>query len=901
MNKKLIKGVFATALLACSMGALSACPPHQQDQPPVIIDEEYVILVSAPSAVKASLDKEKAKKGETVTLKIDSISSGVSIKDVTMNSSPLSSTDGGSTYTFVMPEQSVKIVITVKVEGDVVIEGDIAAKLEEIGSTGVYVARNIKASGASASSKFSWAIKGADGKQTKCDVLDLDETKSFADIRMVNGKKDDEKFFISNGYTYDFYYDENNTISPCYVQRVGVDEKPTSVGTLQSLLITSPTVRSEYSVYADNFMGAHYEVRDNSSEDVIDQVYDWNLYENNISYATISDKSSLDDDATMFVYKEYDESTQTYITADTYAKYSGKKLVNDDRYRCEKTGNQAIALKANVIKDSDEDFRYTQIPERHAIRNVRTSSHMPAFFVEREIMDAYRIGFSTEDGMTAWNINIDSADKEDGNFDVTLVSFSEYDSTKNSSGSFTTVVQKAYKYTVNMSFNKCGALTSLDYKRVIFNADQWDFVSHEAKQNVKGKTEKIVKATYEYGQVKSGKPNLGDVNLEDYFVSEIIDVQLWDTRIDDKASKDAGKSKIAINDTIALYDPFAGDYSAVCANKNFFAPATALDYWQYAPIASSNEEVIQKLASDSVYEMSAVNEGTTTLTIGSMVGNGPTLDVDVEVVATSLARNFWINGNVTPDYVTSSTSADVKAGGKYKFYIEVSPSDAALKYHPVSSNSNLLKVTSKDNARYLEIDTTGALNLTENTTVKVTMEANYGMMSQTSQYKPTELEFTILPADINPAGTWRAVDTNAYPNTYITFSTEAYTGTVAPGFTGALKGHIHDEYVPAGKTTAESVDDYYFYYTFDSGKLNARLYSFTNTSGDIAAIGDIVNNMNNWVVDFYYMSKEQQYALFLGVREYDTDYEMDWYYPMIGEWSYTNPDVFGYAPFKLSK
>ncbi len=849
------------------------------------VKEEFAINVSCPSTVTYELSHTKAVKDTVVTLTIGALPAGVSIKEVKMNTTSLEKPADGKTYTFVMPNRSVTIEISLTISGDLVIDGDIVAELTPTGTPGLYAAKGVRAEGIKGTSSFNWAIT-KDGVKTVCDVLSLDETKSFADIKMNTATNAEYKFTVTNGFLYDFYYDENNGSTPCYIQRSGIIDLPTSVGQVEALMITAPSVRSEFAIFPENYVGAHYECVDYSPNiDPVNQVYDWALYENNVSFAKITDKIEIDDNE-RYVYKKYDEAANIYETVDTYAMKKGKSTVNDDRYRLQNNNYGEVAGRFNVIDGDDYGHRY-DVSKKHAIRNVRASSHMPNYLVEREIMDAYRVGYSTDNGATAFDIAVTSSLGDNNSVNVNINSFIEYDSSKSGTVSSSTV-QEAFKYTVKLVFNAKSELTSLTYTQKHFSAEEWDFTTHDAMLNKKGTTRKNVKASYTYGDPISGTPDFGDFNKNDYFISELNNIQFYDPDTNRVEDRDAGKSVLAISDRFCLFDTYKGDFDQYCYKKVFFSPATALDYWQYNAVSSSNEEVAQRTIYNAAYEMTALNEGKTTLTFDNRVpGTGATATVEVEVVAAALVRNYYIDWHDS-DPITTSNSADVKAGGTYTFNIQRSPAKSACKYHPVSSNPSLLKVTSADNAQFLTIDCSGALDIKTNTAVTVTLEGVYE-----DNKAPTVLTFTILPPDINPLGTWVTPDDVQYKNTVIQFTDEIYTGTTSASMAGALVGTITYDYYANDRLA--SSDEFTFIYKFDTGVLIAEVVAVSSTDGEMSK-----TNPSQWRLWFYYESSENSYGVFLGLEEYDTDVEFYWYEPVvIGSWDYTNPEVFGYTKFTL--
>lgn len=869
-------------LSAMTLGVVS-CNTHPNTPDP-IVEEDYKIMVTAPSGVEYTISHERAKKDEEVTLVITNLSSGFSIRSVVLNGkTTLEAESDGVTYKFNMPNTSASIVITLDVDGDIVISGDVSAKLELTSTPGLYVARNVRLDGKSSASKLSYYVK-KDGVQTKLNALDLDETKSFGSIG-ITGSKTDEALEIENGDSYDFYYDSNSSEAPCYIQRVGVNDLPTDSEGLQRLLITKPSVRSEYSVYTPDYVGCHYKVKDLSGSEIVTHEYDWKLYENNMSFAYVNDYLEDEGDYS-YIYKKYDEDSGLYTVVDTYSKYFGDTVVNDDRYRLAYNDNGPVSAQLGVIDGDDYAHRY-EVSARHANRNVRTSAHMPHFFVEREFWYAYRSSFSTDSGVTSYNIDIQSEAKADG-FDVTLVSYKEFGY---SAGIASGSKQEAYTYNATFSFKTNGALKDINYKEIRFSDTEWDFSTHAPKTGIKGSTRKTINASYTYGNAYTGAPDYKGFNASDYFITSFNDLRFINENRED--AKDDGKSYVGITDDIYLTDLIYYNYNPLLANKKCFAPATALDLWQYGPVESSNPSVITRDPTNAPNEMRAINEGTSTLTFTNHVpGTGISHDIVVDVKATSLVREFCLYEGAGYDHITSVTSATIKAGGVYNFKVGAFPHESALAYHAVSENTSLLKVTSPDNSERLTIDVTKA-NITKATNVKVTMEANYKSYEyngQTIYYGPTVFTFTILPADINPVGTW----TGAHPDladTHFYFTNEDYTGTVAPGYEGAKKGSLVDTINDSGTLLT---DRWNFYYTFNNGNLKVVF-----TSCEIHTMSGSFSP-SDFIIDFYYDAMNEYYYVFMAYV--DRSEEDPYYYVILGAMADDSMqgydiDVVKYSPF----
>ena len=887
-KRRVLLPLFAIPLVLTGCGGSDPTPVT----PPEVLPDEYNILVKSSNddAFTYELNKTKAEEGTSIVFKILTIRDGFEVKSVKANKTELTAGSDGKTYTFSMPDRSVTIFVEFSVTGDIVLAGEVVANLEKEGD--IYVARNVKVSGTQSDAKFSFVVKSESGETTNLSVLDLDESKSFGTIRMTGDK--DYVLSVGTGATYDFYFDPdaNPEYGRCYIQRVGYDTLPTTTAGLEKLLITSKTVRSEYSIYPTGYRGAHFEIGDNTTEDAVYLNYDYKLYENNVSFAKVVDLTPMSDKDPMYVYKSYDEANDRYTVVDTFEKYQGKMMINDDYYRPSYNNNTAYSGVFDVMEGDDWGYRF-KINEKNAYRNVVNSAHMPHYFLEREFYYAYRSGFDSDSGVSWSKIDIVPTANADGTFSVSLDSIKEINT--NSTGGIGESIECAYVYDADMTFTKAGALTSLTYREKLFDSDKWDFAAHEAKTGQKGTTIKTINATYEYGNPYSGAPSDPDFNLSDYFISSFNadNIQFFNTKLSDRHDVNEGKSYVGINDYIYLVDD-EGDYNSLLVNKkNLFTPATALDLWEYAPVVSSNEDVIAHKDTDVYYQMSASNIGKSTLTFNNHVdGTGTSFDLEVNVDYGSLLRYFYLMEIDSP--ITTAQSASVRAGGVYQYYVKPSLSTAPSNYHPVSENPSLLQVTSPDNSPIITIDVSSeaAKALTQSTVVKVYMQSDY-YDGPTHSAEKEPLEFTILTAAADPTGTWK-VNSPDMPNTKAVFTTEAYDDK------GNLKGYILDDYYDStGKFLG--TDMYYFYYKFNNGVLTVKVYDFDVESWDSTGY-----TANDFYLDFVYEPTSTTYYVFLCVFEYLPDYESYWYGALIGDFgegvtqSY-DLDVCRYTPFQKVK
>ena len=865
MNKKnlLIALLSAGMILTSCGGGDDPTPPD-----PPVVEDEYAIVVSAPTGVSYDVSATRAKKGETITLTITSVSDGFSIKDVRVNNgSPLTPEADGKTYKFTMPNRSASIVIRVAVSGDVVLDGDIAVKLNET-SSGVYEAKNVKiASDTESYLKFNLLVGS-----TPLKALDLDESNSFGDVSITFG--DECQFEIATGCSYDFKYDSNLVEAPFTVKRVKVDVLPSTVSSLASILLDGYAVRSEPAMYIDDLVGVSYTVKDTTTKDVFWHNFEWKKYKDNTTFATIKDK--FEENPDMYVYRHFDNVNRTYEVVDTYSLKVGDKTVNDDRFRDSYNNYTAYSARYDVIDEDDYGHRYAKSLS-HVSRELRSTSHNPAYLLEKSIMRSYRVGFTEDDEISSQSVSITSEATATG-FKTVIDSFKEYDS---SEGTYTTDHHEAFIFDVTIEFDARGAVTKLDYKKTVYNKDQWDFVNHKPATGVVGNVRENIKATYTYGNVTE----TCSFDPSPYFIKSIDKFQFVSDKLADRATDD--DSYLSIADRLKVSE------GGIIPNQVSveFTPSTALDLWQYGPTSSSDESVIAKIPQDVYYEMSPITEGDATVTLTNHVDTdsikGATKDVKVHVIAPSDVRRFYIyavQGDPSYTQVETAESAIVHANGQYKFRIAASPSDSPTVYHAVSNNPDYLTIVSKDNAPDFIIDTTGAKAITSNVAVTVTIEST----RYDKSFSPTVLTFYIIPAQANPVGTWNM--DGQEENVHLYFTETPYTAEA-----GTYQGRIVDHYIDK-KGVDHGTDTFYFYYKYNGAYVDAKIYDvdIKTESGSYTA--------DDFYLEFYYDAETGRYGVFLAEATYDDYYEDAVYDPILGSVDDdTGTIITGYAPFSKVK
>ena len=784
---------------------------HYKWSSPTPVDDYYVVKVYEKTGIKASADVSRAKKGDTVTITISEIGSGYTLKAVKMNDVAISADPSNPmVYKFEMPNQSAVITFDLAVSGSIVIDGDFAVALTLNASTGIYEAKNVLVVNDPKEDAYFDVKVG----ETKLAALDLDESRSFGDVGCTFSTT--HTFFVRAHNSYDFFYDPNVEEAPFSIQRVGVDILPTTVDELASLLITGYAVRSEAAIYSGvSSMSLKIDNIDGSDNlDVIHQEYNWKKYSNNVTYGKVVEKDAMGDPiGNKHVYKALDVDNRVISVVDTYDKKNGNLVANDDPYREDYNKYGAYAAKYDIITGDDYDYQRFSRNMSHANRMMNVSAHMPAYYIERDIMDSYRVGYEGSDEMS-WNERIiGSTRNPDNSFVVTVDTKVEYKLISSSGAD----ASQAWVFDVDLGFDERGAMTSISYSKLVYETEKWDFVNHKP---VTGKTPVRVKkivGTYGY-ETPSETFTTSVFDPTPYFVSKINSIKFYSPATGKPT--DDGNSYVQLSDNIRLYD---GDFN-LPDEKSMkvtfdYEPSTALDIWEYGPTSSTNESVIKKMANDLYYEMSAVNEGDATVTFSNHhtgAAGGATYALPINVSTKELIRTFYLFPTDDPyRSITDATPENVKAGTIHQYYVNRSPEAAPLKYTAVSDHPEIAAVTSAPNADVLTIDFSSATSITKTEIVKITMTSDK-YNPAFSGGAPVVFTFCIIPNDIDPIGTWYMVDDDfeKIDTTFITFTKDKVQGSDTE-----FVGRIHDE------ISQTRYYDATFAYSFDGLTLSARITS----------------------------------------------------------------------------
>ena len=542
-------------------------------------EESYKIKINVPSTIEATADKSEAKKGETVTIRITRVATGITIDGVRVNGTISATKVNDTTYTFTMPDLSASVTFLLSVSGDVTLkseDGSITAALapETIGGKTVYTLRNHKVTSSKAKVRFSYMLGTVAMKSH-----DLEENLCFANVTF-DGKE--YELVLASGSTYDFFYDPSLP-HPCYLRRTGVDVLPNDAASLQGLFDGS--YRSETTVNPLDLKHMTYAVRDTRATSAMEHTMVYDHYANDTVIGKVTDAAAAGEEYAY--YKHYDEANEVFTVVDQYAK----RLGNDDRTRLDVNKYGAYAARFDVMKSGNEDdYTKTQMGIRDVNKSLNTTPN-DLYALEHDIYLSYRPGSISDTsyyGVSYYDIDIASTAKADG-FTTSINTVMEY----NTGG--TTYVEarkEGLVYTVVLDFDARGALTSLNYKEDVYTGTSaWDFTRHIAIASAPTSLLNI-QARMEYGAFEAAPTTPFDETP--YFLSSIDSIHFYNASLANAGyPDDPTKNQLSYNDYVRITP--VSDVDRVEDNVTMtYTPSTAIDLLQYAPVASTNTDVIAK-------------------------------------------------------------------------------------------------------------------------------------------------------------------------------------------------------------------------------------------------------------------------------------------------------------------
>ena len=694
----------------------------------------YTIRIEGlPTGVSVTADKDSAKPGETVTVTV-TVEDGFVLGYLLINGEPITvGSDGKATFT--MPNRSVSIAVTVNAIGEITLRGQISAVLkEETEGSGLYVARNVAVPQSAA---FSFMVG-----TTELDMSDIDWTKCFAPLTYNNSGTGALK--IEGGATYDFYYDDNadEETGRCYIKKVKQDKLPDSPETLNNLF--QGMARSESTMNPDDVLKIEY------TNKVTGIDYDYQNYTNG-SYAeahNLKDENKLVgvvdkkiDGDVLSVVNTYLDDGESYYSGN-YQKYSAKYGIVD------KTTDIGTGLGRYSRVRSMADY------EAHFYAHNYESIYF-------DIMYAYYIGYDTSadigtEGLGQFERKIVSTATADG-FTVDLDSYREIDTSNSTQVDEEDRETSFYTYAIDFKFDTAGRLLTLDFDGKVYDSDAYDFATHQIIDANDFTTIFDITIAYTYGT-----PTEANTHDDSAYFTSKMGVTVRDEDLGEEYA-----DKNAIQRTNNDSDAAVNAHMTLTSDK-----ATAVDLENFTIISSSDTSIIGPRGALEPYTWIPKKKGTATLTIGNpAVPSVPQTQIEVEVVDNAQVRSFYLTGKdgvYTPsqDLLDTANSFTLNAGTTRTFRIIGSPDDINVPCTPVSSDPDLLEVSSyqgTDGYYYLYASAKKA-TVTQKTRVTITIESDCYMPEWADS--PSTVAVDILPAsDFNPIGTWYYI--TEYDSNYV--------------------------------------------------------------------------------------------------------------------------------------
>lgn len=640
------------------------------------VPQVYQIRVNQVTGATIEVSDTTATPGTTVTITV-TLQSGYTLTAILVDNKSISFT--GNQATFVMPDYDVTVSCRVSVQGEMTLNGSVTALFEKEGD--LYVARNVTVND---DADLYVLIKGEDGTYTPLAYNSLNRYKTFADIgyssvsyseaNMPSGTviseqdKNSSLISLAGNAVYDFYYDPSDSATPLYVQRVKVINLPTSYSDYESLF--AGTIKSDPATYPLGVTGVTY------TDSRVSEKYEWKLYNENASLATVTDTNTNRTKA--YVYQEIEDG---YLyTVDNYLEGRSTPNLYPDGFRdpalddSRATDTTAFSSKRKIVDMVEEDYSSYQITTEDALREVATYSH-DVYSIDRAQWQAYRDSFNIEDDLVDAQRNVSSVKNDDNTFTVTIDSYKIYNPSRTGISAYNRMDEDIYiEYDIEFTFTEAGAPLSGTYYEMYYDDNLFDFDTYMLNPGAEGNGT-LVKAlswNYTYGDT----PNESlDFDRTPYFA----------TSITAKVVSGNGNDENVVT---------AGDWDTQSDEQPLVitaSPSTALDAWQYGVISSSDESIIGPSKYDStVYEAKSSGQGQVTLTIGNHVDTEVTtnLVLNVELIE---VHSFYMNvvGGYGDDWhLTSSTAFIINGGTSWTAALDTSPYNGSLENITFSYNLN---------------------------------------------------------------------------------------------------------------------------------------------------------------------------------------------------------------------
>ena len=828
------------------------------------VAEKYkVVVASVPDGISYTLDKTEAEEGEEVTFTLTSVAEGFTITSVTMNSKTIEGSN--NVYKFNMPFGGARITVNYTISGDVTIQGEGFAVALDKEEDGIYRG-SAKITSSAAEVGFNLMIQGTIQNYYRC----YDYVNSYGHITWP-GTGSDYGFAVASGCTYEFRYNPDAEV-PFSIVRTSVDVLPSDATSLYRLFSGGAGAgMQDETCNPLNLKNATYAITDSSGDEFINYEYNYKKYEDNESLAIVED---LQNEETYYTYKHADLEKGVLSVVDTYPDSLG----NNDyfKYTINPSGLDQYSFQQDIQKEEifREDKWFDEpawkTSERYAIRDVNWSAHA-GNALEQELKWAYRVDSvnAVINAASYTKYDVVSTALDDGGFKVNLNSIIE----NNREESTSEIAQhEGEVYEIELTFNKEGNVTGMNYKYYDYPQAKWNFTTHEPSAKV-GVTTKITYSA-EYGDPNQGSP---DFDESEYFIQSISDVTFYNETA-------GGDNCVGYGDYVALHTTEGETPSNL--KKFDYLPTTALDAWQYEVTGDS------KSLLDFTYTKAvAAGVGDTNINVTNHTSNsGITYHKDIKVSYSKSIREFYFTGTDRADechiYSGDTQSFTVVATAVSGYnqsivpviykpiaYVKVSEKD------PISGDTTTKSVET-DLIEFLQYDSTLTIKakegVTEKTTVYISMKSDFYY----DQDRTTTLTCVI------------------HPNTYDTDSIQNTTWKTKEGYWvddsgNALKDYTQVEFGTDTGTitdvmydtdgTVKFTDKYTFSFKQDTlGRIDATL-----TNADVKSYSLTSFSAYNWNL----MLEPQNGQLGLALMADDGS---DGYFKVFGDWTADGDEEYGY-------
>lgn len=778
------------------------------------------------NGIKLTFDKERAAKGETVTITV-AIEEGYTLLAIYANKIACTKVND-TTYTFVMGDATVAITCELSVNGDVTTKGDVAVPLtkQEDGTyKGTFTAES--------SVSFTLSVNGA---SSEYGFMAVDLNSSYADIDQPSSGKGISPIIVSGNAIYEITFDASKE-KPIVIYRTGILHAPSSVSEIDDFFCGSHAGRNVLDRGAYNVRNLNH-VDYTSSRAGIN--YSWDLYENS-SFATVTDKLT---DEVSHVYKSV--SGDVYTVVDEYAETVEDSDGLLDRTKEEDTVK--FSGKYSIVDEVSNDCYEKTLTKAKA--DIATPSH-ELHSINSEIQFGYFIGFSIEDELKACDRVIKGIKNDDGTFTTTIKSWKNYRDDS--------AVDERYQYETTIEINADGTISSVSYYEAYYTKENWSFDNNDTDNGgsaITGKSPTVKQKSsvkYTYGAAKTGTP---DFDVSPYFITSIDSVTV-NSKADKTKAEGHVRYKEVIDEchryphTVTVDEDSAAGYTSLL--KLSYSPSTALDAWEYGIVSSDDTGIIGPSAIIPS-QWIGLGAGSSEVTIGNHSTNAVTAKKTIYVDDAPLPTWYCVHtyGNETSTDVPSASSVSIQAGRRMKVYLFatwntvgspiVSCSDDRVKLELSGSVKPTSDVISTYPAWILTIDASEISTETKLSFTITVDDERRGSAADTNGFAASTIALevrpgtkSLLPSSIEGT-TWTAHDYSGE----VTSSDPRYmSGDFVPAtlsFTGESAGEYNGLAYKKGALTATysgSVKTHDFYYYYGVGDNGSMVLFLRHTDDDI--------------------------------------------------------------------